>query len=158
MEEKLKRNLIIAGCSLLFLCTVGYGGWCLWNRILDNQQRMTLTSYGMPLMAGPINKNGPTFGPGSRADLDTDYRNWAYNGPVNDPNTKHAIMIGVRNKSKRVWHGVEAKVALFDKQGTFIREEPCKFGDLQENSSCRLTFGPIEPEVGMFRVLGYKGH
>lgn len=157
-----KRNVILLSAVVAFLILLTMGGiWgtiALGNRSAEKAQRASVNQYGVHQLSGPIKPGGPTWGSGDRADLDTVYNGWGANGPIDDPNTSRAVIIGVKNKSKFAWHNVEAQVNVFDGSGALLKTEPCPFGDLGPGETKQLTFGPIEKNVAMFRLTGYRGN
>ncbi|MBC8135691.1 MAG: hypothetical protein H8F28_07395 [Fibrella sp.] len=157
-----KRNVVLLSVvvALLILFTVGgiWGTMALTRRSSEAKQRASVNQYGVHQLSGPVKPGGPTWGSGDRADLETVYNGWGSNGPIDDPNTSRAVIIGVRNKSEVTWHNVEAQVAVFDSSGSLLKTEPCPFGDLRSGETKQLTFGPVEKNVGMFRLTGYKGN
>lgn len=157
-----KRNVILLSGIVAFVILLTIGGvWgtiALTNRSSEAKQRASVNQYGVHQLSGPIKPGGPTWGSGNRADLDTTYNGWGANGPIEDPNTSRAVIIGVKNKSKSIWHNVEAQVALFDSSGTLLKTEPCPFSDLSPGETKQLTFGPLEKNVAVFRLIGYTGN
>jgi hypothetical protein len=158
--EYVRRNkliIFIGAGALVFLLLLFLGVRMLVYGFSVLRERVTTNNYGVRLVAGPLSPGGPTFGPGDHADLDTLENGWEWYGDRDDPKTKRTIFISVRNKSKRTWHDVEAQVAVCDAQGNYLRTEPCPFGSLAPGVVEKRSFGPVGPEVGMFRLLGYKG-